>query len=112
ASLDLDPSALRAQVHNVEHHQAHIASAFLVSPLDEAAIVSVDGFGDFASLMTAAGRGNGYRVLDRVLFPHSLGIFYSALTQWLGFPKYGEEGQGMGPAASREPRAALPRMCE
>jgi len=95
-SLGIDRDALRAQVHNVEHHQAHVASAFFVSPFDEAAILSVDGFGDFCSTMTAVGTGNSYRVLDRVLFPHSLGIFYAALTQWLGFPKYGDEGKVMG----------------
>src|SRR4051812_32321061 len=49
-----------AQLHNVEHHQAHVASAFLVSPFDEAAVLSVDGFGDFASTMVAHGRGNGF----------------------------------------------------
>src|SRR5712691_4149828 len=82
-ALELDPAALRAQVHNVEHHQAHVASAFFVSPFDEAAILSVDGFGDFASTMLAVGRGNRVEVLDRVLFPHSLGILYTAVTQWL-----------------------------
>src|SRR5207302_5348634 len=95
-SLALDAGALRAQVHNVEHHQAHVASAFFVSPFDEAAILSVDGFGDFCSTMTAVGRGNHFDVLDRVLFPHSLGIYYAALTQWLGFPEYGDEGKVMG----------------
>ncbi|HUZ82387.1 MAG TPA: carbamoyltransferase C-terminal domain-containing protein, partial [Gaiellaceae bacterium] len=95
-SLGLDAGTLRAQVHNVEHHQAHVASAFFVSPFDEAAILSVDGFGDFCSTMTAVGRGNSYEILDRVLFPHSLGIYYAALTQWLGFPEYGDEGKVMG----------------
>lgn len=95
-SLGLDAGALRAQVHNVEHHQAHVASAFFVSPFDEAAILSVDGFGDFCSTMTAVGRGNSFEILDRVLFPHSLGIYYAALTQWLGFPEYGDEGKVMG----------------
>ncbi len=95
-SLGLDAGALRAEVHNVEHHQAHVASAFFVSPFDEAAILSVDGFGDFCSTMTAVGRGNSFEVLDRVLFPHSLGIYYAALTQWLGFPEYGDEGKVMG----------------
>src|SRR4051794_3614466 len=87
---------LRAQVHNVEHHHTHVASAFFVSPFEEAAILSVDGFGDFASAMTAVGRGSHYDVLDRVLFPHSLGIFYTAFSQWLGFPDYGDEGKAMG----------------
>jgi carbamoyltransferase len=87
---------VRAQLHNVEHHRAHVASAFFVSPFEEAAVLSVDGFGDFASTMLAVGRGSNVELLDRVLFPHSLGIFYSAVTQWLGFPKYGDEGKVMG----------------
>jgi carbamoyltransferase len=101
---------IRAQVHNVEHHQAHVASAFFVSPFEEAAVLSVDGFGDFASTMLAVGRGNRFEVLDRVLFPHSLGIFYTALTQWLGFPKYGDEGKVMGLAPYGDPERHLGRM--
>jgi carbamoyltransferase len=92
----LGVEALRAEFHNVEHHQAHVASAFFVSPFDEAAVLSLDGFGDFASAMLAVGRGNRLEVLDRVTFPHSLGIYYTAVTQWLGFPKYGDEGKVMG----------------
>jgi carbamoyltransferase len=95
---------LRAQVHNVEHHQAHIASAFFVSPFDDAAVLSVDGFGDFASTMLAEGRASRFDVLDRVIYPHSLGIFYTALTQWLGFPHYGDEGKVMGLAPYGAPR--------
>jgi carbamoyltransferase len=87
---------VRADFHNVEHHQAHVASAFFVSPFEEAAVLSLDGFGDFASAMLAVGRGNRFEVLDRVTFPHSLGIYYTAVTQWLGFPKYGDEGKVMG----------------
>jgi len=97
---------LRARFHRVEHHRAHVASAFLVSPFDDAAVVSVDGFGDFASAMVAVGSGSGYRVLDRVLFPHSLGILYTAVSQWLGFPKYGDEGKVMGLAPYGRPREA------
>jgi carbamoyltransferase len=87
---------VRADLHHVEHHQAHVASAFFVSPFEDAAILSTDGFGDFASTMLAEGHGSSFRVLERVLFPHSLGIFYAAVTQWLGFPKYGDEGKVMG----------------
>ena len=94
---------LRAKVHNVEHHHAHVASAFFVSPFEEAAILSLDGFGDFASGMTALGRGNSYDVLERVLFPHSLGIYYTAFSQWLGFPDYGDEGKAMGLAPYGDP---------
>jgi carbamoyltransferase len=100
----LGVESLAAKVHNVEHHQAHVASAFLVSPFEDAAVLSVDGFGDFASTMLAVGHGNTYEVLDRVLFPHSLGIFYTAVTQWLGFPHYGDEGKIMGLAPYGQPR--------
>ena len=109
-SLGIDSGALPAKVHNVEHHQAHVASAFLVSPFDEAAVLSVDGFGDFCSTMTAVGRGNAFEVRDRVLFPHSLGIFYGAITQWLGFPHYGDEGKVMGLAPFGAPDEYLEAM--
>jgi carbamoyltransferase len=109
-SLGIEGDGLRAQVHNVEHHQAHVASAFFVSPFEDAAILSIDGFGDFCSTMTAVGRGNAFRVLDRVLFPHSLGIFYAAITQWLGFPHYGDEGKVMGLAPYGDPSKYLKAM--
>ena len=109
-ALGIAPDALRASVHNVEHHQTHVASAFFVSPFEDAAVLSVDGFGDFCSTMTAVGHGNGFRVLDRVLFPHSLGIFYAALTQWLGFPEYGDEGKVMGLAPYGDPERHLKAM--
>jgi carbamoyltransferase len=103
-ALGVERGSLRAKLHNVEHHRAHAASAFFVSPFDEAAVLTVDGFGDFASTMLAVGRGRRLEVLDRVLFPHSLGIFYTAVTQWLGFPNYGDEGKVMGLAPYGEPR--------
>jgi carbamoyltransferase len=109
-ALGIAADSLRAEVHNVEHHQAHVASAFFVSPFDDAAILSVDGFGDFCSTMTAIGSGKSFRVLDRVLFPHSLGIFYAALTQWLGFPEYGDEGKVMGLAPYGNPEKHLKAM--
>jgi carbamoyltransferase len=111
-ALGVDPGELRAELHNVEHHQAHVASAFFVSPFEDAAILSVDGFGDFASTMLAEGHGSRFTVLDRVLFPHSLGIFYTAVTQWLGFPKYGDEGKVMGLAPYGDPARHLERMRE
>jgi carbamoyltransferase len=95
---------IAAAVHNVEHHQAHVASAFFVSPFEDAAILSVDGFGDFASTMLAEGHGSHFDVLERVIYPHSLGIFYTAVTQWLGFPHYGDEGKVMGLAPYGKPR--------
>jgi carbamoyltransferase len=102
-ALGAERGSLRARFHYVEHHRAHVASAFFVSPFDDAAVMSVDGFGDFASTMLAVGRGSQLEVLDRVLFPHSLGIFYTAVTQWLGFPHYGDEGKVMGLAPYGEP---------
>ena len=92
------------KVHFVEHHLAHLASAFLVSPFEEAVAVSVDGFGDFASAAWGAGRGGRIAVDERVHFPHSLGIFYQALTQYLGFPRYGDEYKVMGLAPYGQPR--------
>ncbi len=111
-ALGAPSSSLSAQFHSVEHHQAHIASAFFVSPFDSAAVLSVDGFGDFTSTMLAIGHGNRFEVLDRVLFPHSLGIFYTAITQWLGFPHYGDEGKVMGLAPYGDPEQFLPQMRE
>jgi carbamoyltransferase len=91
--------AFRGAFHNVEHHLAHLASAFYVSPFEEAVVVSVDGFGDFASAAWGVGQRNGMVIHGHVYFPHSLGIFYQALTQYLGFPFYGDEYKVMGLAA-------------
>jgi carbamoyltransferase len=90
---------LRARLHPVEHHLAHLSSAFHVSPFDEAAIISVDGFGDFSSAAWASGAGGDIKIHGRVYFPHSLGVFYQAITQYLGFPHYGDEYKMMGLAA-------------
>ena len=84
------------EIHQVEHHLAHLSSAFHVSSFEEATIVSVDGFGDFASAAWGRGQGIDLAVEGRVHFPHSLGIFYQALTQYLGFPHYGDEYKVMG----------------
>jgi carbamoyltransferase len=94
---------LRGKVHHVEHHLCHLASAFLVSRFDEAVTVSVDGFGDFASAAWGMGRGNHIHIDGRVYFPHSLGIFYSALTQFIGFPHFGDEYKVMGLAPYGQP---------
>ena len=94
---------IKAQVHYVEHHLAHLASAFLVSGFSEAACISIDGFGDFASTAFGVGQGGEVKIDNRVYFPHSLGIFYSALTQFLGFPSYGDEYKVMELAPHGEP---------
>ena len=102
-ALHVDRADFKAEFHNVEHHRAHLASAFFVSPYREAAILSVDGMGDFVSTMWGVGRENGLEVLGSINFPHSLGNFYTMITQWLGFPKYGDEGKVMGLAPYGEP---------
>jgi carbamoyltransferase len=94
---------IKAEVHHVEHHLAHLASAYFVSGFSEAACLSVDGFGDFASTAFGVGQGSEVKIDRRVYFPHSLGVFYSALTQFLGFPHYGDEYKVMGLAPYGEP---------
>jgi len=100
------PGISKARFHFVEHHRAHMASAFFASPFEEAAVVSVDGFGDFSSVMWGVGRGNRIEVKGGVRFPHSLGLFYTAFTQFLGFPHYGDEFKMMGLSTYGEPRFA------
>jgi carbamoyltransferase len=89
--------------HNVEHHLAHLSSAFHVSPFEEAVVISIDGFGDFSSAAWGVGSGRKLFPEMRVYFPHSLGIFYQALTQYLGFPHYGDEYKVMGLAPYGRP---------
>jgi carbamoyltransferase len=89
--------------HNIEHHLAHLSSAFHVSPFDEAVVISVDGFGDFASASWGIGRGDKIDIAGRIYFPHSLGVFYEALTHYLGFPHYGDEYKVMGLASYGKP---------
>jgi carbamoyltransferase len=101
-SFHLD--SLKPRLHHVEHHRAHLASAFFVAPFQEAAVLSIDGFGDFVSSMWGVARGNHIEVLGEVGFPHSLGIFYTAMTQYLGFPNYGDEYKVMGLAPYGTPR--------
>ena len=103
-ALGVSKANLRAQFHNIEHHRAHLASSFYVSPFERAALLSIDGFGDFVSTMWAVGEGNSIDVLDQVEYPHSTGIVYTATTQFLGFPYYGDEGKVMGLAPYGRPR--------
>jgi carbamoyltransferase len=103
-ALGASPSKLHAQFHNIEHHRAHLASSFFVSPFERAALLSIDGFGDFISTMWAAGAGNSIEILGQVEYPHSTGIVYTATTQFLGFPHYGDEGKVMGLAPHGTPR--------
>lgn len=102
-ALGCDSKLMRARFHRVEHHRAHLASALFASPFDDAACLSVDGMGDFVSTMWGRGDGNRLEVKGNVAYPHSLGIYYTAFTQFLGMPKYGDEYKLMGLAAYGEP---------
>ena len=84
------------KVHFIEHHRAHLASAFFSSPFNKSTIVSIDGSGDFSTVMIAKGENSKIEVLDSQDFPVSLGILYTAFTQFLGFPYYGDEYKVMG----------------
>lgn len=102
-AFEIDPKQIRAPLHRVEHHQAHLASAFFVSPFDRAAVLSADGLGDFASTMWATGEGNRMHVAGSIAFPHSLGMYYTGVSQYLGFRKFGDEYKVMGLAAYGQP---------
>tara|TARA_Y100000389_G_scaffold205079_1_gene262792 strand:- start:4892 stop:6646 length:1755 start_codon:yes stop_codon:yes gene_type:complete len=93
----------KSSICAVEHHTAHLSSAFHVSPFDEAVVVSIDGFGDFASTAWGIGHGTKINLERRIYFPHSLGIFYQALTQFIGFHNYGDEYKVMGLAPYGKP---------
>src|ERR1700692_2068710 len=102
-AFDVSPDSIRAKFHRVEHHQAPLASTFFVSPFDQAALLSADGLGDFASTMWGVGRGNRMHIDGAIAFPHSLGLYYTAMSQYLGFRKFGDEYKVMGLAAYGEP---------
>ncbi len=103
ASAGLDEYDVRPRMRYVEHHPAHIASAALVSPFDDAAVCAIDGFGDFVSTSWGRLEGSAVHVDRRVFFPHSLGLLYLAVTQYLGFPNYGDEFKVMGLAPYGDP---------
>jgi carbamoyltransferase len=95
-SFGLDPSYVQPRMHYVEHHQAHLASAFFASPFGSSAACAIDGFGDFVSTSSGTGQGTRLTIDRRVYFPHSLGLLYLAITQYLGFGRYGDEFKVMG----------------
>lgn len=99
----LSADIFKTKIRNVEHHRSHLASAYYASPFDEAACLSIDGSGDFTTTMSALASGNKIEVINSVDFPHSIGIFYSAFTQLLGFPYYGDEYKVMGMAPYGKP---------
>ncbi len=98
-----DAAKLKSKIYNIEHHPAHLASAFFVSPYDKTALLTVDGMGDFISTMWGIGEGNRMKILGTVGYPHSLGFIYTAITQYLGFWKYGDEYKVMGLSAFGKP---------
>jgi len=93
------PGSLRAHFHRVEHHLAHVASAFYWSPFDRATGITCDGAGDFATNLIAICEGTKIDVVRKSLWPHSLGVFYTAVCHFLGFDKFGEEYKVMGLSA-------------
>jgi carbamoyltransferase len=105
-ALAIDEARVRPRLRYVEHHPAHLASAAFVAPFDQAAICAIDGFGDFVSTSWGRLAGSRMTIDGRVYFPHSLGLLYLAITQYLGFPNYGDEFKVMGLAPYGEPRYA------
>jgi carbamoyltransferase len=85
-----DPARCKYEIYNVEHHLAHIASAYYLSDFDSAAGLSYDGSGDFASAMAARCEGTKIEITDRVRLPNSLGHYYTAMCQFIGFDLFGE----------------------
>jgi len=98
-----DFTSIKTKVHQIEHHRSHLASSFFASPFEDAALLSVDAFGDFSSTMRGIGKGNKIEIIDSVSYPHSLGMFYTALTQFLGFHQVGDEYKIMGLAPYGKP---------
>ncbi len=94
----------KVKLHFVDHHISHIASAYYPSKFKKAIGLSVDGFGDFCSVAIAKCENKKIQVIDRVYFPHSLGVFYEAFTQLLGFENYGDEYKVMGLSSYGKPK--------
>jgi carbamoyltransferase len=102
-TFGLSEEATGSRARFIEHHPAHLASAFYASGMADAACCAIDGFGDFVSVSIGEGRAGRLTVLDRVFFPHSLGMLYLAITQYLGFKKFGDEYKVMGLAPYGKP---------
>lgn len=100
----ISPHQLKAEIMNIEHHKAHLSSSFLVSGFPQAAILSLDAMGDFVSTALGYGRGNTLAVKKRIFFPHSLGFFYTAVTQFLGFANFNDEYKVMALAGYGKPK--------
>ena len=102
----IHPKSANAPLLFAEHHLSHAASAFFPSPFEEAAILTMDGVGEWATTSAAFGKGNDLRILREIPFPHSLGLFYSAFTYYAGFRVNSGEYKLMGLAPYGTPRYA------
>ncbi len=96
SECDIDPAELKFKSHNIEHHIAHTASAYFASRWEHSAGITIDGSGDFVSCLMSECAGSEIKLLKRVYVPHSLGTLYTAVCQFIGYPKYGDEGKVMG----------------
>jgi carbamoyltransferase len=103
-NFDNVPADIHKKIRNIEHHRSHMGSAFFASPFKEAAILSIDGAGDFTTTMIGVGRDSKIEVFDSIDFPVSCGTFYTSFTQFLGFPHYGDEYKVMGLAPYGNPK--------
>lgn len=97
--FNIPADVIKKKIHQVEHHRSHLASAFYASPFNNAALLSIDGSGDFTTTMIGVGKGTKIEIHNSVNYPYSLGLLYTAFTQFLGFPYYGDEYKVMGLAS-------------
>ena len=102
-NFKVDKKLIEKKIINVEHHLSHLASSFYTSNYKNAIVLSIDGFGDFVSTMWGSVEDDKILIDDYVSFPHSLGLFYQAITQFLGFYNYGDEYKVMGMAGYGSP---------
>ena len=100
----IDPNnKFNGNIKYIDHHESHIASSLFFSKFNECVNLSLDGFGDFSSSAWGLYKNDKFKIDQRIFFPHSLGIFYQAITQFLGFKKYGDEYKVMGLASYGNP---------
>ncbi len=100
----IDPNnKFNGNIKYIDHHESHIASSLFFSKFNECVNLSLDGFGDFSSSAWGLYKNDEFKIDQRIFFPHSLGIFYQAITQFLGFKKYGDEYKVMGLASYGNP---------
>jgi carbamoyltransferase len=109
-NLGLNSNSKAQRIHTVEHHAGHAASAFFLSPFDDAAILSMDAVGEWTTTWFGVGEGQTIRKLDEIGFPHSLGMLYGSVTEYLGFRFASDEGKVMGLAPYGDPEVFLPEF--